>query len=365
MRHVIVYVHDLRSSGVVRNAIDHARRIARDHPTTLVAGYDVGLFREEAASGGFALLTLAGSPGILPRPAAAWRLRRWLGAQPPSVLMSPGNMGHPTCYWATRGLGHVRRVYCISNEITRDDGLRSAVRLRWMAMLARDAARLVLVGTAHRRVGLFARALREGRALEIPNGVDAATARGLASQPAPHPWLEEAVPVVVTIGRLRPQKNIDVLIEAAARARGRRRLRLAVIGGGAPAERDRLNGLAARTGLGDDFLLAGETDNVFAWLARATVFALPSRWEGSSIALLEALTVGVPVIAARSAGDAAAVLEEGRHGLLFDGGDAEALAQALLVQTSDHPLRPTEWQGDGQVGIEAYARTIDDVLAAG
>ncbi len=363
MSNVIVYVHDLRSSGVVRNAIDHARRLAQDRPTTLVAGYDVGLFRQEAAAGSFAFHALGARPGLLPRPVAAVRLRRWLHRQPPSVMMSPGNMGHPTCYWATCGLDHIRRVYCISNEITRDDGLRSAIRLRWMTMLVRDAARIVLVGVAHRTVPLFASALAQGRAVELPNGVDVDLARRLATAPAPHPWLEDSVPVVLTIGRLRPQKNLDLLIAGVGLARRTRRLRLAIIGGGLPAEVERLKMLATAAGIGDDFLLAGETDNVFAWLSRASVFALPSRWEGSSVALLEALAVSAPIVASRRAGDAARVLDEGRHGLLFDGIDPSALAYALLLQTSSDVVRPNGWRPTGEASIEGYARMIRDVAA--
>lgn len=363
MTEVAIYVHDLRSSGVVRNALDYARRFARDRATTLVAGYDVGLFRAEAMAGGFELATLADAPGAVPRLTGAVRLRQWLRQARPTVLMSPGNMGHPTCYWATRDLPAVRRVYCISNQIMRDDGVASLVRLRWMTMLAQDATRLVLVGTAHRDVPLFARALAGGRAVEFPNDIDPARAQVLAARPAPHAWLEEPVPVVVTIGRLRPQKNLDLLIEGVGRARGTRRLRLAIIGGGTAAERARLTALAAAAGLGKDFLLAGETDNVFAWLARASVFALTSRWEASSLALLEALTIGAPVVVSRRAGDAAEILEDGHHGLLFDGYDADALAEALLIQTSAQVRRPLGWHGNYREALDNYARLIAGVCA--
>ena len=362
VRHVYIYVHDLRSSGVVRNAIDYAARIARDAPTVLVAGYGQGFFREQAAAGGFGLHVLAQTPGPLPRLAAALRLRRWLRGQPPGVLLSAGNMGHPTPYLACRGLDHIARVYRISNEIARGDGLRSRLRQRWMARLMRDATRIALVGRALRRLDLFAGAVASGFAIEVPNGVDLDHARARAAEPIPHAWLEQDVPVVVAIGRLRPQKNFDLLIDAVGRARGARRLRLVIIGGGTPAERARLGALAA--GWEEDFLLAGEIDNVFAWLARATVFALPSRWEGSSLALLEALAVGVPVVASRLAGDAAYVLGEGRYGRLFDGVDAQALADALLGQCGPDRVLPGDRAEafSEEAAAEAHAALVRDVL---
>jgi glycosyltransferase involved in cell wall biosynthesis len=366
MRHVYLYVHDLRSSGVVRNALDFAKRLSQDHPTTLVAGYGQGFFAEEAVRGPFRLKILAGREGALGRGVAALRLRAWLSKQPGGVLMSVGNMGHWTPFLACQGLRHIARIYCISNEVARDDGLKSRLRLAWMAALVRDAARIVIVGRALRRLPLFTRAIETGRAAELPNGVDKAQATRLSRAPAPHPWLEEPVPVVLGIGRLRPQKNFDLLIEAMGRARASRRLRLAIIGGGADEERERLAGLARAAGLDQDFLLAGETDNVFAWLSRAAVFALPSRWETSSLALLEALAAGTPVVASRLAGDAALVLDEGRYGLLFDGDDPDALAQAVLAQ-AQAPVRPGEraLAYDLSLTNDLYAELVDEVLARG
>lgn len=106
----------------------------------------------------------------------------------------------------------------------------------------------------------------------------------------------------------------------------------------------------------------GEIDNVFAWLALAGVFALPSRWEGSSMALLEALAVGVPVIASRQAGDAALVLEEGRYGLLVDAGDAPGLARAILRQCSPDAVRPGDRADAFAQNVEPYARLIAELL---
>jgi len=232
-----------------------------------------------------------------------------------------------------------------------------------MEMLMRDGAKTILVGVALGRIGIFARALAAGTAVEIPNGVDVDRALAMAAAPVPHRWLEEDVPVVLGIGRLRPQKNFDLLIAGVGRARQQRRLRLAIIGGGATAEAERLQGLAQAAGLGDDFLLAGETDNVFAWLSRSAVFALSSRWETSSLVLLEALATGTPVIASRLAGDAAKVLDEGRYGLLCDGVDPESLATALLAQVGAHPARPGDRARLYGETSAAYARVIDDVLA--
>jgi glycosyltransferase involved in cell wall biosynthesis len=365
LENLYLYVHDLRSSGVVRDAMTYARRIGRERPTTLVAGYGQGFFAGEAAEGDFRLKVLAPEPGAFPRQAAALRLRNWLTHEPPGLLFSLGNLGHSAAYLATRRLGHIRRAYRISNEVARDDGMRGALRSRWMKMLLRDATRIVLVGQALGRSPLFAQALAGGHAISVPSAVDLERAATLAARPAPHAWAEEDVPIILGIGRLRPQKNFDLLIEAAGLAQKVRRLRLAIVGGGSAPERARLERLARKAGLGEDFLLAGETDNVFAWLARAAVFVLSSRWEGSSLALLEALAVGTPVVASSLAGDAAHVLGGGRHGRLFDGVDAEALAGAILAQCSHEAVRPADRARDFSEDAitDIYAKIVAQALA--
>lgn len=359
---IYLYIHDFRSSGVVRNALTYARRLALEHPTTLVAAYGEGFFRAEAERGPFDLAILSERQGSRPRAAAILPLRRWLRRQPPGVLLSMGVHGHPTVFAATRGLRHIRRIYRVSNEVAgrvKGDGL---LRRLWQQQLIRDAARIVLVGSAMREHGLFAQAVGTGHAVAIPNGVDVALARRRALEPAPHPWLEEKVPVVLAVGRLRPQKNFGLLIEAVGLASRTQRMRLIIVGGGTDTERARLTALAGD--FAEDFFLAGETDNVFAWMARAAVLALPSRWEGSALVLLEAMAVGTPVVASRLAGDAAQVLDEGRYGLLFDGEDSEAFAGALLCQTSDAPIMPGNRADDFSIArtADCYAEVVRQAL---
>lgn len=364
MGNIVIYVHDLRSSGVVRDAMMLADHCAERHDTTLVAGHGEGFFREAAAQGRHRLAILKDRPSpAASRITAAQPLRRWLRGQPPGVLLSMGNHGHATAYLACRGLGHVGRVYRISNEVTRGDGLRGVLRMHWMERLVADAARIAVVGATLRRAPILARAIERGDAVEIPSGVDVDQARALARAPSPHPWFDEDVPVILGIGRLRPQKNFDLLIEAVGAARAERRLRLAILGGGSGDERARLEQCAVRAGLGEDFLLAGESANVFAWAARAGVFVLPSRWEGSSVALLEAMAVGVPVIASRLAGDAAQVLDEGRHGLLVGGDDRTELARAILVQLSGYAVRPGDRACSYGLPGDAYLGLVEAVMA--
>ena len=83
----------------------------------------------------------------------------------------------------------------------------------------------------------------------------------------------------------------------------------------------------------------GLTRNVEPAYAEASLFALPSRFEGYPNALLEALAAGLPVIATSAPGGASEILEDGKYGLLVAPGDAVALASALDRMMSDAALR--------------------------
>src|SRR4029453_13770124 len=115
----------------------------------------------------------------------------------------------------------------------------------------------------------------------VHDGIDA-----LARAPVPHPWLAPgAPPIVLGAGRLTPQKDFPMLIEAFALLRRRRPARLVILGAAKNAakteqQRARLLAHAARLGVAEDVELPGYTDNPFAWMAKAAVFALSSRFEG-------------------------------------------------------------------------------------
>ena len=339
---LILYVHDLRGSGVVTNAIALARRIGAERETILCAGYANGLNRDVDVSPARLVTLSDGAEPKRPRMAAAVNLRRLIAASGAGVVMSMGNFGHSTVFAATR-LTNVRTVYRVSNEIGRPRaGVRNFRRRSWQKLLLATADRIVLVGRALAEQPLFAGAVAGGKAVYIPNGVNVDRARANAAAATPHPWLDDdGPPVVLTIGRIHPQKNLEGLIDGVALALAKRPLRLIIVGAGRPELLGALKARASALGLDGAILFAGETDNVFAWLKRAQLFALVSHWEGSSTALLEAMAVGTPIVASRQSGDAASVLDDGRHGVLVDADDPTSIADGILRQLGD-PLLPGE-----------------------
>jgi glycosyltransferase involved in cell wall biosynthesis len=332
-----IYVQDMRASGVVRTMIAMARSFAATDEVVLLAGYAAGILGADDVAPARFIAARPQASGALPRLTVVPELRRTLRELRPDVILSGGNFGHFSLWAATRGM-RLPVVYIFSNAMERaGKPLRNRWRRFWSGLLVSGSSGAILVGANLARSAVFSRHVASGRAVLIPNGID------LGSIPPADGTVPDAMvgpdPVILSIGRLQPQKNFEGLIDAVAVARQRRPVRLVVLGTGSDEYRAALIAHAAARGIANHVLFAGVSDNVYPWLRAAAVFALASHWEGSSIALLEALAAGTPIVASRTAGDAPEVLDEGRYGLLADAGDAAAFAAALLRQIDD-PVRP-------------------------
>ena len=228
-------------------------------------------------------------------------------------------------------------------------GPARAAALRWERYAARYADVVVCVSEGERRLGeeLGVR----GRFEVVPNAVDL-TVHRQASDSERHAARASlgvlAGPLVVCVGRLSHQKGQDVLLDAWPRVRTRvTEARLALVGDG--PERD---ALAMRAD--ESVLLPGARSDVSAWLAAADVVALPSRWEGMALTMLEAMATGRSVIASDVAG-ARDALGHGA-GALVPPEDPSALADAIAERLLDPALTAAE----GDVG-RAVAEQRHDV----
>jgi glycosyltransferase involved in cell wall biosynthesis len=136
--------------------------------------------------------------------------------------------------------------------------------------------------------------------------------------------------VVLAAGKLKRQKGFDTLLDAFARLRRERPLRLVLLGRG--PEEAKLRRQAESLGVAGDVLLAGFQADPFAWMRRAAVFALSSRFEGLPGTLIQAMACGCPVVSTDCDHGPREILEGGRFGPLVPVGDATALAAAIGSQ---------------------------------
>lgn len=168
----------------------------------------------------------------------------------------------------------------------------------------------------------------------VPNPVDLTRFRGGDHVDRPHG--PRTAPVVLYIGRLIPQKDMETWIHAAAIVHHQEPLVRFRVAGEGPCYGD-LRRLTDSLGFGSALEFCGWTDQPEELLRECTCFALSSRFEGSPNAVLEAMAVGVAVVATDAPGGTSALL--GNAGLLSPPGDAARFAANILSVIRDPALR--------------------------
>lgn len=165
----------------------------------------------------------------------------------------------------------------------------------------------------------------------IHNGFDLQAIRERAMAPLPP---GEELPWVVTCCRLNAQKDFETLLQAFAGLSTP--ARLVIVGDGElrPAIEARIHAL----GLEERVLLAGHQANPFPWMARADVFVLSSFFEGFGNVLVEAMALGVPVVASDCPSGPGEIIEHGVNGFLFAVGDRHGLRDRLQQLLQDPEL---------------------------
>lgn len=144
---------------------------------------------------------------------------------------------------------------------------------------------------------------------------------------------------IVCVGRLSPEKGQAGLIEAFAQVRAAGVAAELVLVGDGP-DRQGLAAIVAECGLTQDVTFLGRLPEpeTLATIASADILALPSLMEGLPVVLIEAMALGVPVVASQVAGIPELVIA-GETGLLFAASDWRALADAIHRLLDDPALR--------------------------
>jgi glycosyltransferase involved in cell wall biosynthesis len=193
----------------------------------------------------------------------------------------------------------------------------------------------------------------------------------LVGQPVEHPWFPPArtgaasFRLLLGVGRLAPQKDFPTLLRALKIVREFDDVRLILLGEG--KERPRLEGLVKELGLESHVSMPGIAKNPYAYMAGADLFVLSSAWEALPTVLIEALAVGVPVVATDCVSGPREILQDGRYGALAPVGNPAALAEAITAALSKprcevppEALRPYTID----YAVNEYCRLIEEVTHA-
>jgi glycosyltransferase involved in cell wall biosynthesis len=188
----------------------------------------------------------------------------------------------------------------------------------------------------------YARAFGDSVRLEhIPNATPA-----LDADP---PALDR--PVVVAAGRLTLQKGFDMLIPAFAQVVQRHPEWTLRICGNGPQLRS-LERLIIEHELSNNVLLMGPVDRLDLQMSQASMYVLSSRHEGLPMVMIEAMSLGLPVVSFDCPTGPAEVIQDGRSGILVPESDVDALASAMLELIEDPDRRRA-------LGAGAAARAKD------
>ena len=314
-----------------------------------LAGLVAGLFREFRTSA-----------RVLVRPASlghALRLARYFERERPGVVFANLASAEYAAFFAARLVSRPPSIVPILRGAD-EPGAKSTRRRR---LLFPMAARLVAVSRGvSENIAAMVDVPPEVGIVSIYNPAFAPEIARHAEVAPDHPWFRDGgPPVVLAVGRLTPQKDFPTLIEAFRRVLVERPCRLLILGEG--FGRADLENQIRALGLEDRVSLPGWADNPWAYMARAALFVLSSRYEGLSNVLVEALTCGCPAVSTDCAGSSE-ILED--PDLLAPMGDPERLAKVMLRALS-RPVDKAALRGRAaRFSLDRTVREYDKLIAA-
>ena len=159
-------------------------------------------------------------------------------------------------------------------------------------------------------------------------------------------------PVILSVSRLDPIKNISLLIEAHARLLGEGvKEKVLIIGDG--SDLTHLIELTVALGMSDSVTFLGKKSNPYPYFAKATVFVNPSLLEGFSLTGVESMALGTPVISTDLPNACALLIRNNQDGLIVPNNSIESLARAIHYLISNPQLR-TNISAAAKLSVEKY-----------
>jgi len=343
---VLHVIHSLRRGGLERVLIAVANGLAqRGVPQAICCQHELGALRD-AVDSAVDLFVLGAGPND---PRTPFRLRRIIRDWCPDVVHSEDFSVWAECVAALRWKGSPFHMHTFH-------GFLETPPRRWRG-LGRVLAGMThdLYAVSHGVADQVAETFNipVSRVKLLQNGVDCDRFRPNAIEAATLPWLglpsaNQRV-ICVSVASLKPVKNPGLLVEAAARTHANAHF----IWVGDGLMREEVQELAKRLGVADRFALVGAVDDVRPWLKAADLFVLSSDREAAPVGVLEAMSMGLPIVATRT-GDLTDRVERSGAGILAASQCPKELAAAIDRLGRDPALRRR--MGDsGRLHIEQHA----------
>lgn len=350
---IALLISSFRAGGGERVMIDVANQLARTgHGVDLLVLKPVGQYESQVDTR-VRVVSLDARRIILSLP----KLMKYMTHERPSTLLALDEYTHLLALIAKRVTGvPVRVVLRVGNMYSelfaRYEGVSAYVLPFLIRRLYKHADAMIAVSKGVKDEVVRITGIDEARVAVIYNPKPLDEIRTKAQEDIDHPWFtDRSGPVIVSVGRLRVQKNFPVLIQAFAKLPPDAPARLMIVGAG--REEGRLRTLIEKLGLTEKVALVGYVDNPYRFMAHAIVVVSASLWEGMPNGILEAMASGAAIVASDCDSGPREILapdsdyrtrlttgvEYAAHGVLVAVNDEEALAQALERMLTDTDLR--------------------------
>jgi glycosyltransferase involved in cell wall biosynthesis len=261
-----------------------------------------------------------------------------------------------------KSTGHVALI-----SSRRDMGILRTLKHRLgYQLLNRIFDRVVTVSEQVRKYSLEADRLPPAKVVTVYNGIeDRWPVSGDRSRARCNLGLSDRDLIVTTVGHIRKVKGIDILAEAAARLKDRfPNMRCLVVGDvHDPEHMHELQELVATYQLDQQFRFIGPREDIPAILDASDVFVLPSRSEGFSNALVEAMLSRLPCVASDVGGNSEA-LHDGVNGYLVPNESVERMAEAIGLLLEDSELRNRLGDAGRRIALEVFSieKMMDGII---
>ncbi|MBT3413285.1 MAG: glycosyltransferase [Candidatus Jacksonbacteria bacterium] len=260
-------------------------------------------------------------------------LVRYLKKTKPRVLFSAGTPLNSIAVLAKLVSGYPKRLVLgernhLSSIVRHSSRFRDRFRPYLVRFLYTFANLVLAVSKSVADDVITIGGLDEKKVRVVHNFFDVDQIRVQASVPTNIDWIDTPdVPILISVGRMVPQKGYDILLKAFSLLRKQRECRLVILGDG--TERATLEILAKELNVHNDVFMPGFVQNPYAYMAKASLLVQSSLWEGLPGVLIEALACGTPVVAINSPGGASEILAGGKYGTLITTPNVTDLAEAI------------------------------------
>lgn len=351
---IVFFIPSMRGGGVEKKRIEIATELLRrGYAVIFLLIQKEGAYVEQVPDGVEVIELKSYSKRYFRTLLALPALVRYLKRQNPVVCFSSLTRNNTVAALATFFVNQAQTKIVViehihlSTMLQNTNGIKSKLMPFFMSLLYRRAHRVVGVSKGVTDDILKRLGLPKELCTTIYNPVDIDKIERLQTEQVDTTIMYPDQRYIIGVGRLTPQKNFALLVDAFAEvSKHDTQLRLLILGEG--PLRNKLEQQVFDLGLTEKVTMPGFVDNPYAYMARAEVFVLSSDWEGFGNVIVEALACGTSVVSTDCPSGPAEILQDGKYGSLVLVYDIYELGKAIQMELESPTTSATELKSRAQ-----------------